>query len=1586
MKRNKFKLVSICMIFAMILQSFSGIIPISHAEQRVVTLVGNLQDELGASEEWNPSAPETIMTPIGNGFYQFSGELPAGTYEYKIAINGSWEENYGYGGRNGENLTFTLQEPTNITFHFHDGTKAIADSTWYQAIPQEKQPRIAGTIQPAIGAGNEWSPGTSTAILLDDNFDNIYTYKTTVPQGNYEYKIVLGSNWGQEYPNTNATLHVLAESEITFFYNNNTKEVYTDYSPEGSDNNVHWDNLFHDTWDETYRSPFGAVSTNTPVTLRLASKEGDLTGADLFIRNQNTGTSKVVSMTKAGTANGKDYWEAIFTPTQKGVYGYKFIAEDQTARAEYGEDTKEGHIGKTVAANADLFQLTVFDPSFKTPDWMKEAVVYQIFPDRFFNGNQENDTAKTNARGSEPIEHQEWNELPDNPDLSGSADYDGDGIWSNDFFGGDIAGIQQKLDYLQSLGVNTLYLNPIASAASNHKYDASDWKTIDPMFGTPEEFYAFTNELSKRGMHLILDGVFNHSGDDSIYFDRYGKYKTVGAYEYWSRIYDLMNEQGLPEEEAKVEARNQLEAEEQVFDDVLGYHNWFNIRNEKVDKGLLTERYAYQAWWGFDSLPEIKSIPGSAVNYDSELNNGQFADYIMYAEDSVAKSWIKNGGSGWRLDVANEVDMEFWREFRKQLKSSEFSGTGATLQEGEEPLILGEIWDDASKYFLGDQYDSVMNYRFRGAILDFLTNGNAENAAAQLTAVQEDYPAEAYYALMNLMGSHDTARAVFLLGGGSDATTIAEQDPNYNHQLGVQRLKLASIIQMGYPGAPTIYYGDEAGVTGSHDPDDRRTYPWGNEDQDLINHYRTIGEVRTKHSDLFAHGDMKTIYANGDVLAFARITSDKFGIIAINRSSSEKTIEIDVKELLKNGISLTDQIDLSYTVTSENGKVTLVLPAMSGRMLVSQAGQDLAFPEKVSHLSAEAGQGQVTLSWTGGTGSYKIYQSTLKGALYEEVGTTTDRTFTVSGLTNGQSYYFAVVSVDEEGNESEKTETTSAMVPHYEWIDTKYWIGGLTEIADQILDLSVSHTIRAEVWIEGATESGYAEGLTGILEVKKEGDPEWTSYRASYTGQSGNNNIFQSSFRPLESGTYTYRFAFTTDQGATWKYTNEVKIQFAPNPEDSIPPAEKVTLAQPLVESGQVNLTWSVSNPVEADAYLIAIERDGELLMILNDTEATGFIDRNVENGTTYTYKVTYYDRFGNKVSSNPITITPDIVMVEVTFVVHAPAYTPLDTKITIPSSENGWNTGAWEMSRNGAVTTDWTFTKEFPEGTEITYKYVKNGSWEGEGLPDHTPNDKTDDDTSYYGYGAIGTDLKITVTNQGNNKMIVNDEIFRWIDQPVVITTPENKATVDTDALTVKGNAIKGGILMINGEQVTVREDMSFAHVVKLQEGENTIVVSIEPSDEVKQTIFNNNSEAIAKSTKQYSFTVNYDAKSLITLDKKALNISEKQSKDGQKTYSIHLKNGLVKASIEGAEEIDWLIFPVGTANKEELVELNIHQEILQMLKEKNEEAILRIQLAEQYVDFGVNEFQLGNRKNNETLILTKENVTIIVKGNIED
>lgn len=1327
----------------------------------------------------------------------------------------------------------------------------------------------------------EGAEGEKVEFTSEDSYGKVATkvYENLVNDNKVGFivKRTEGDNeWAEKDVDSNRFIdlrHVANDGTLDIYVGQG-KETFSYHSPVASkeitdlDGQVNGDMLYHNTWESLYKYPFGAVEEGTDVTVRMHAQKGDLQYARVLVRNTNTNRSDLYNMEKVSTITVDeeevDIWEATFTPDEIGVYGYKFIAGDGDTAKYYVEDGYEGKTGTVGDKNGLFFQLTVYDKDYQTPDWMKEAVVYQIFPDRFNNGNTSNDDAKTNARGEEPIEVPEsWNSLPDNPrlgeknmsDIDGG--YSGDGIWSNDFFGGDIKGIQEKLDYLQGLGVNTLYLNPISMAASNHKYDATDYKSLDPMFGTEEEFKSFTKELKSRGMHLIVDGVFNHVGDDSIYFDRYGKYDTVGAYEYWEYVYDKMNNEGLTEETAMTKADDYFVKSGQVFSEEK-WHLWFNIKNSKVDVGTTNERYDYQGWWGYDSLPEFKSLTkdeaielglASAsdefVNKSSEWNNKELVDYIYKDEDSVAKQWIDWGADGWRLDVANEVDTVFWNDFREVMK-----------EHNEDTLILGEIWDDASKYFVGDQYDSVMNYRIRAALIDYLKNGNATRLNDTLMAVYEDYPEEAFYALMNLMGSHDVARAIYVLGGGVDSEERAEFS-DYDKALGKQRLKLAALFEFGYAGAPTIYYGDEASVTGSKDPDCRRTYPWGNEDESLVSFYEAIGSVRENNKELFSYGDLTTLYTGAEgVYVYGRSYEDEHAIVAINPTNTDAKVTIDLKEFTGNGTKFIDGLDSSYKVTVKDGKAEITIPSMTGRMMTST--NVIKLPDSVNKVTGTEGNGEVTLKWDAvkDAKEYKIYYSSFKGSLKTEVKTVENTEATIDGLVNGNRLYFAVSVIDKEGNESVLT-WSDELTPHSKIT----WFGNLSDVKVDKVDISTPINVNAEVFIENiSNEEGVSAGLVGRLLVKYPGDKEFTVVKANYSGEAGNNDMFTASFIANKSGKYEYKYEFTTkgtygfnDENSV-SYT-EVKVFELSSVEDGIP-AEAIELKTPEEQSGEVNLNWSVVGTNNITLYEIV--RNGVVVARIQDGSMVSYKDTDVRNKTEYKYEVIAYTNGGNSVKSNEVTVTPDLVMVEVTFKLHAPSYTPLDATITMPGVMNGWDVNSWEMSRNGAVTADWTYTISVLEGETIEYKYVKGGEWNQEALMNYS-NPKAANQSKYGCTTGEGGNEKITVVNQGDGKMLVENEVVRWKDMPVVVLDPSNGSYTKNESITVRGNSMLDPNLTINGEAVAVDENGNFAHEVKLNVGKNNIAIHIEPTEENKNNpdIFNNNAEAIGFATKDLELEI---------------------------------------------------------------------------------------------------------------------------------
>ena len=881
------------------------------AEGRSIVLTGTVQSKAGAAKDWDPSDTTTRMKAIGHDFYSYKMKLPAGTYYYKISVNGSWAENYGLGGNfDGANVQLTLPKVQEVTFYYNDKSHHIADSTSYTFRADKDLPVLSGSF----GAVDD-------PLMRDQMLDNLFQKTIPLQKGDYTVTVKM--------PGEDALtqqVNVAKDSEVTFYYDSKAKRLIAD------DGRIREDKVYHDSWSTDYRVPFEAVKEGTPVKLSLATGKGDVTSAKLVVYkakitanggdeynpDYTAGTVTSYPMTKASTSGDQDIWTASFTPTSYGLYGYKFVLNDTK---EYGDDAKPGSTGELKLRGVKPYQLTVYSKDYKTPDWAKDAVCYQIFPDRFFNGDKSNDNARANARGFQPVQHRKWSDLPANYSKTPAAD--GDKWECNDFFGGDIAGITKKLDYLKGLGVTAIYVNPIYDASSNHRYDAVDYGTIDPFLGNFKDLEKLSAEMQKRGMHLIMDGVYNHIGDDSIYFDRYGKYKTVGAYEYWSRIYDLMNDKHMTEAAAKVEAKKELEAEGQVFSP-WHWENWFDIRNEKT-QDMMGKKYAYHDWQGYDSLVPFKDVdyPGS----EQGTVKSDLGDYLLYGngkDKGVIMKWFDEGLDGWRLDVAKEVPPGFWANVRKEVKSIK-------TKDGSEPLLLGEIWQDGLQFFTGDTFDSVMNYKLSFALGDlFLNKGDAKAADYELTVLRQNYPKEAFYDLMNIVDSHDTVRAIYKFGGGSDSVAQpTKKDFDYN--LGKARLKLAATFLMGYPGMPTIYYGDEAGQYGSGDPDCRRTYPWGKEDKDLIAHYKKVIGVRNAHKDIFARGDVNTLKAEGDIYAFSRkADSGKLGIVALNRGKAQQVI---LPVSAADGTTFTDELT-GIKATANGGQLTLALGENQGMMLV----------------------------------------------------------------------------------------------------------------------------------------------------------------------------------------------------------------------------------------------------------------------------------------------------------------------------------------------------------------------------------------------------------------------------------------------------------------------------------------------------------------------------------------------------------------------------------------------------------------------------------------------------------------------------
>lgn len=571
---------------------------------------------------------------------------------------------------------------------------------------------------------------------------------------------------------------------------------------------------------ESYKKPFGAVKAGDDVEICIYPRRN--TGvlyAEFIIKADNENELRYIPMKWNGYEGYRDCYKVSFEAGDAGLYWYAF--KIITAYEEYYIVKTVGGRGDVRKDLSDMFQLTVFNGDYKVADWFGQGITYNIFPDRFCRTEV---PKKTGWRTERNI-HENWSDIPVYlPDEKGE-------IWNNDFFGGSIKGVISKLDYLKSLNVKTIYFNPIFEAFSNHRYDTGNYKNIDPMMGTEEDFKELCSKAKEYGMRVVLDGVFSHTGYDSEYFNARNNYDSVGAYQ---------------SKDSK-------------------YYSWYDF-SEWPNK--------YSSWWGIYTLPQVNEM------------NQAYLDYIIEGEDSVIKHWLNAGASGWRLDVADELPDEFIAKLNAAARSVK-----------EDALVIGEVWEDASnkisydvrrKYFQGGELDSVMNYPLRDGILAYLCGASAEDFVERMETLRENYPTAVFYNLMNIISTHDTPRALTLFGANPSDWSQSRDFRAYRWLEGEERemakykLFMAAIIQFTMPGSPTIYYGDEAGQQGYEDPFNRRTYPWGNEDTEILEFYKKLGNVRS-NSKALNKGQLRFLEADNDILIYERQIEDEQMLILVNR-------------------------------------------------------------------------------------------------------------------------------------------------------------------------------------------------------------------------------------------------------------------------------------------------------------------------------------------------------------------------------------------------------------------------------------------------------------------------------------------------------------------------------------------------------------------------------------------------------------------------------------------------------------------------------------------------------------------------------
>ncbi|WP_428263948.1 alpha-amylase family glycosyl hydrolase [Haliangium sp.] len=659
--------------------------------------------------------------------------------------------------------------------------------------------------------------------------------------------------------------------------------------------------LRFDSRDAAHKSPFGAVTPGTEVTFTLGVAAGSLTGATLVIEKERLYENQLeleytpvttVAMTAAGqsTDGSSDLWRATHTFDEIGVYGYYFEVSIDGDTVIFANNNQTIPYTRAIGAGGRgspyykpqnpavmrRFRQTVYDAAFTTPEWAQDAIYYYIFPDRFRNGDATNDPnpGVDTYVGDLPVEfHDNWVDLgPFTPGTDRDGHDGDDEHYNNDFYGGDLQGIIDELDYIADLGANTLYINPIFESPSNHKYDTSDYLSIDDNFGDNALFGTLVSEAQARGIRILLDTSLNHCSPDSPYMDRYGKYPDQGAFE------GEVIQTGSP------------------------FYDWFEFNPEATNPDE-----KYYGWLGISTL--------------ANLNESASYKAFAYGDpDSVTRTWLNRGADGWRMDVTPWVEDSFWREWRVAVKETD-----------PEALALAETWFDASKYFLGDMFDSTMNYIFRDAVLDFAKGGSAESAMNILEMTREHYPPQAYRNLMNLLSTHDAPRALYQFGYDVDEGSFVVI------ATAKQRLLLAILFQMTYPGAPTVFYGDEVGLTGGPDPFNRRTYPWadqgGNPDEALLGEIRALVQMR-RDNEILRRGSLRPLYSDDNVIVFLRQHAGQSAIVAVNNAEDAKDVTVDLAGLGLTG-TLTNLLRNGDTVTIANDEVSLKVPALFGSVYMT---------------------------------------------------------------------------------------------------------------------------------------------------------------------------------------------------------------------------------------------------------------------------------------------------------------------------------------------------------------------------------------------------------------------------------------------------------------------------------------------------------------------------------------------------------------------------------------------------------------------------------------------------------------------------
>lgn len=1361
----------------------SALSPRAVAATTSVTIAGSLDQALGCANNWDPACAAAHLTFDANdGVWQGTWTIPAGSWEYKAAINDSWDENYGlHAAPGGANIVLNLGAAATVKFYYSPTTHWITDSV------NSVIATVPGSFQSELGCSGDWDPGCLRSWLQDPDGDGVYTFSTTsIPPGSYEGKVAISEGWDLNYGaggaqnGANIGFTVASPSTVTFSWDSasHVLSITVKSNAPSHDNNVEWDGLRHDSRDTLYRTPGGVVTAGTPVTIRFRTFHNDVTGVKMRLYSVDKAAQQLVAMKLAATDvscyqadladQSCDFWQATIPSTHAADnLWYRFIVTDGTATAYYADDTPalDGGIGAATASPVDnSWALMLSVPGFTAPSWAKNAVIYQIFPDRFRSGRADNNPKTGDARYADPVLALKWGTLPEGycRNYAGATastcpwrfDTTQTGLEQprgRDYFGGDLKGVDQELDYLKALGANTIYFNPIFDSASNHGYDTQDYTKIDGYFGTQQDWSNLVKHAQQRGMRIILDGVFNHLSSDSPFFDRYHHYATVGACE----------------------------------SATSPYRSWFFFQDVAAGTGQCVDSHGtpnaatYTGWFGFDSIPVINKAASNTAVWK----------YFLTGDGAITTRWIKAGASGWRLDVAGDASFPagYWETFREVLKAA-----------NPNAIAISETWQKDStllRELRGDRFDTTMNYRFRDAVLGFLApgafdskgfadSGKVISASAflnRLSSIREDYPDPAYYSAMNLLDSHDTARLLWVLTPGADNATDKEQNAA-NVAAGKARVRLASLIQFTQAGAPTIYYGDEVGMTGADDPDDRRTYPWadlgGNPDTSMLAWYTQLSSLR-QSLPVLRDGDFRALLADDaiGVAAYGRADAAQAAIVAVNRDGSAHSVTVPLAGYLRDGLVFTTRLALgsggSAGATSASGSITMTVPA-NGALLLATGAVDLQ-PSAAPRLTLVAeGDASLDLSWAAvpGAASYDVWVSPVSGGGYVRATSTpvTATTYLLDGLINGQEAYVVVTANDAAGNRSAWSNEVHGL-PHLAigWANLQ-WPPTMTHVIS-----AVNRTDNAygQIWIDGVTsQPGATPGLRaqlgfGPTGTAPDGSAAWSWVDAVFNVDAGNNDEYKASLLPEATGSFDYVFRYSTTGGRDWLYAdlngpltagevpaNPGKLTVTSSG-DTTAPATPTGLHVTGASPNEIDLAWdAVAGDPTMYGYEVQRSADGTAWDAIGLTTDTTYADLAVSEGDTWQYRLVAVDlSFNRSAPSAPVTGAAQTRTVTVVFTVAVPSTTDGTGRSvyiagTLDRLDGGlpsWDPGGQVMTRVDA--THWTVTLSGSEGTQIEYKYAL-GSW------DYVEKD-----------GSCGeiSNRQLTLAYASTGTQAVNDTVLNW-------------------------------------------------------------------------------------------------------------------------------------------------------------------------------------------------------------------------------